>query len=380
MDDYYIDRIPEGALWNHIISKLKNQYVYAIYETFDLSKENFIQLIKSRLLPNLTENKRLKIINRKFLEDNEVILAGSYLLAQILETSFGRTDIDLFMSVDHIEELNKYTRTLMTRASDDPNITIMEKDPKDYLDVVDTVGGVPYKIVEINGMDVVVLNVRPEEVIDYLRRITDFTILRSFYNFKTKTLIIDDMRSIFNRKLVLNHKKYISVKRYSKYSIRGFNYDYLNMTNLLTLINCFFYPVSVVYDGADEISKYIDIVPFYRDLYESYGYANSQPARSGYCEIGCSRNCPLFEYPKSPYVFPILRYIRHDHFISSGYVKKAGVDIGDADGLFNGRGGGVIGNIVHIYNFGLSDRIIDLKSRIEAGEDPYNEIDLSDEK
>lgn len=282
----YFDVIPEEIVFNLILTYLDNKSIYNFY----LSRQHDIiptpklqQYIDVMRIKEPIRDKLWDIIEELMVKTNAV-MAGSYVLKNLINENW-RSDVDIYISEqyqdiikeyinkinEYFDRISSYRITGTARRGRYTGIVhgefieayIDTKDPSVYfklqgfdLSVPDTI----YEIEYIKGktstiVEIVVIK-QDYDVIEYMRKITDFRFLRNFLKYNRHgrpVLVIDYPKEVFNKIMELNHDKKIKSDRFYKYEQRGFKYfkdDFkIDKLRALDLYRGFQYPNLVGYKG-----------------------------------------------------------------------------------------------------------------------------------
>ena len=339
----YLEIIPEEIIFQHIFSTLDNKNIYNFIIATGISKNKLVEYIGNktavseilypqRLLERLTDQSKLgkllnliNIINYNILITNSII-SGSSVVEYILDEDYKEHDVDIFVSKKYWDVIKSSVISYSDGHGGIDNINMItnEKDVKGYVNVQGMGVPSPLALYEFNilhrAYQFVILDVDSEEgVIDYLRKINDFTMLRNFVGFRQAPsigitfvykpyLIIDYIDDLFDKKLVLNHSGVIKMERYLKYINRGFDYVF-TPESFVDLIRGFFYPIVLGY--------YIENNP---TLAGKYSKTMEEIFSQNHIVIPCYQGCPLNHENLERITKNLFKYVYHAHYLSSEYI------------------------------------------------------------
>ena len=251
--EVYFDLIPYD-IYGIILEKLDNKDVYQLLKVLPSNFHfDFIDLPSRRLTVKIpgVETADMNIWN-KFLSGTKAVIGGSYVVSSVLQEEYDASDIDIYINFKYKSVLDNFL--------EDSGVGYHSPNPKDYFAISGQDVKLPRELYRLYNLDIVLIDDEYNPA-DYLRKITDFTILRSFiiYGPSGVTLKIDDIDNLFNKRLVLNHDKKIKYDRYYKYIHRGFTYVSPTDTadehviKYLSLMRSFVYPtILLVNDYSSE--------------------------------------------------------------------------------------------------------------------------------
>lgn len=291
----YFDAIPYD-IYEIVIYKLDNKNVYNFLNVLPKDfKFDFVKLLLGRI-PNISIPKvPIELLN-KFLFDSNATIGGSFVVANILQEKYPDSDIDIYINIRYLNIVKKF-------LDDVDNIfgaygpTWYKSDPSLYFAISGQNVKSPEILYRLRNIDIVIVSSEYNPV-QYLQKITDFTMSRSFITYKSgkRHLAVDYIDDLFSKKLILNHDKSVKPERYFKYEQRGFDYVLptdtidIRVSKYLDLLRSFLYPIVLVSYGSgrdqppkiwgnypsDSINKLNSVVPVACKEYRNIDYWNEK--------------------------------------------------------------------------------------------------------
>lgn len=241
--------IHKDILYYHIIRYLSNKKIYSLFTNTELRNklitENSIREIRFRL--SKIFGKRYKIF-RKFLEDGEVFISGSFIIQCILQVEWNDSDIDIYILPHHpiFNKSKKLNKDIATKNFDFSNFReLSEKELFYHEEFVAYIRNVNDNddiftnyiklIYNVNNKIIKVMICHP-----YMNPKPSFDICDNYYSesgrhsrypFGDEILFIKNIDSLFTKKMIcfdinpgLNELN-TTIRRYRKYKERGFKLD-----------------------------------------------------------------------------------------------------------------------------------------------------------